>query len=162
MMRRKDKQITSIAAIEQLIAGAVVCRLAMVDGDRPYMVPLCFGYENGMLYFHSGHKGKKIELLKKNPNVCFEFDEDCRVLAQPSACDWGMAYCSVVGYGEASFVTSPEGKRRALDIIMRQYGGDGGSYSDGKITATCIIRVQIRRMTGKMSPVPKVESELQP
>jgi nitroimidazol reductase NimA-like FMN-containing flavoprotein (pyridoxamine 5'-phosphate oxidase superfamily) len=154
-MRRKDKEITLAAEIEDIIAGAVVCRLAMVDGDRPYVVPLCFGYENRTLYFHTGRKGKKIEVLQKNPNVCFEFDEDVRVLAQPEACDWGLAYRSVIGYGKASFVTSPEGKRRALDIIMRHYGGSAGTYPDIRVDGTRIIRVCISRMTGKYSPVSK-------
>ena len=162
MMRRKDKQVTSIAAIEDIIAGAVVCRLAMTDGERPYVVPLCFGYENGMLYFHTGHKGKKIDLLKKNPLVCFEFDVDCRVLAQPDACGWSMAYRSVVGYGKAAFVNSPEGKRKALDVIMRQYGGEGGPYPDGNMKATCIICVHIEQMIGKISPPPKSEAEPKP
>lgn len=154
-MRRKDKEITSIAEIEEIIAGAVVCRLAMVDGDQPYIVPLCFGYKNHTLYFHTGLKGKKVDALKKNPNVCFEFDEDCRVLEQPDACGWGMAYRSVIGYGMASFVTDPEQKRKALDIIMRHYGGAAGPYPEAKIETTKIIRVQIRQIAGKSSPAPK-------
>lgn len=154
-MRRKDKEITSIEQIEEIIAKAVVCRLAMVDGDRPYLVPLCFGYENRTLYFHTGLKGKKIEVLNKNPHVCFEFDEDCRVLQQPDACSWGMAYRSVVGHGKASFVTSPERKRKALDVIMRHYGGSAVPFTDAKIDVTGIIAVKIRHMTGKHSPAPE-------
>ena len=153
-MRRKDKEITSIAEIEEIIAAAVVCRLAMVDGDRPYIVPLCFGYENHTLYFHTGLKGKKVAVLKRNPNICFEFDEDCRVLEQPDACSWGMAYRSVIGYGKACFITTPAQKRKALDVIMRHYGGSADPYPAGKIDATCVIRVEIRQMTGKHSPVP--------
>ena len=154
-MRRKEKEITAAAEIEDIIAGAVVCRLAMVDGDRPYMVPLCFGYENHTLYFHTALKGKKIDVLNKNPNVCFELESDCRVLQQPDACDWGMAYRSVIGYGKASFVTSPRQKSRALDIIMRHYGGKAGTYPDAMLKATRIIRVEVHRMTGKSSPAPK-------
>ena len=154
-MHRKEKEITAAAEIEDIINAAVVCRLAMVDGDRPYMVPLCFGYEDRTFYFHTALKGKKIDVLRKNPNVCFELEGDCRVLQQPDACDWGMAYRSVIGYGIASFVTSPEQKRRALDVIMRHYKGPAGPYPDGKLKATRIIRVQVRHMTGKRSPAPK-------
>ena len=155
MMRRKEKEITSLAEIEEIIATAAVCRVAMVDGDQPYIVPLCFGYEDRTLYFHTGRKGKKIDVLKKNRNICFEFDEGCRVLAQANACDWGMAYRSVIGYGKAFFVRSPDRKRKALDVIMRHYGGSAGPYPDGKLEATQVIRVQIRHMTGKVSPVKK-------
>jgi nitroimidazol reductase NimA-like FMN-containing flavoprotein (pyridoxamine 5'-phosphate oxidase superfamily) len=155
MMRRKEKEITSIAEIEEIIAAAAVCRLAMVDGDKPYIVPLCFGYENRTLYFHTGMKGKKVDVLENNPHVCFEFDEGCRAIEQPDACDWAMAYRSVIGYGKASFVTSPERKRKALDVIMRQYGGDAGPYPDAKIKVTRIIRVKIEHMRGKKSPAPE-------
>ena len=117
--------------------------------------PLCFGYENRTLYFHTGMKGKKVDVLEKNPNVCFEFDVDCKAVRQPEACDWAMAYRSVIGYGKASFVTSPERKRKALDVIMRQYGGDAGPYPDAKIKVTRIIQVEISRMRGKRSPAPE-------
>jgi len=35
-MRRKDKQINDIAAIEDILSRATVCRLGLCDGGRPY------------------------------------------------------------------------------------------------------------------------------
>ncbi|MBU3917342.1 pyridoxamine 5'-phosphate oxidase family protein, partial [bacterium] len=71
-MRRKEKEITDKAIIDSIINDSKVCRLGLSDDNRPYVVPLCFGYENDTLYFHSAHKGMKLDILKKNKQVCFE------------------------------------------------------------------------------------------
>ena len=62
------------ANIEAIIRKASVCRLGMLDGDTPYIVPLCFGYRDDTLYFHGSMKSRKAELIRRHPKVCFEFD----------------------------------------------------------------------------------------
>jgi hypothetical protein len=64
-MRREDKAIVELAEIEQILHKALVCRLGLTDGIRPYVVPLSFGFKNNTLYFHSAPEGKKIEMLRK-------------------------------------------------------------------------------------------------
>ena len=65
-MRRKEKEIVEKSEIEAVISKASVCRLGMAEEGMPYVVPLCFGYENNTLYFHSAKEGKKVDILKKN------------------------------------------------------------------------------------------------
>lgn len=151
-MRRKDREINDINEIEAIINSAIICRLAMVDEDYPYIVPLCFGYEDYTLYFHSASQGKKLDLLKKNNRVCFEFDIDQRLKMRDKACEWGMTYKSVVGFGKASFLKDFQIKRNALDIIMRNYADGSFEYSDPEIRNTTVIKVEIEQMTGKASP----------
>ena len=90
-MRRKDKEITDKAEIESIIGSSMVCRLAMTDKNRPYIVPLCFGYKDNTLYFHSAGQGKKLDILKKNNLVCFEFDIDYEPIKEDKAYDWLMS-----------------------------------------------------------------------
>jgi nitroimidazol reductase NimA-like FMN-containing flavoprotein (pyridoxamine 5'-phosphate oxidase superfamily) len=150
-MRRADKEITSKAAIEGIISRSLVCRLALADENQPYIVPLCFGYKDNSLYFHSAEQGKKIDIIKKNNRVCFEFDVDSEVIKADKACEWGMQYKSVVGFGQASFLEDSESKRRALDIIMKQYSGESSAYPEAKLKHTVIIKVDIQHMTGKQA-----------
>ena len=150
-MRRADKEITSKAAIEGIISRSLVCRLALADENRPYIVPLCFGYKDNSLYFHSAVQGKKIDIIKKNNRVCFEFDIDSEVIKADKACEWGLQYKSVVGFGQASFLEDSESKRRALDIIMKQYSGESSAYPEAKLKHTVIIKVDIQHMTGKQA-----------
>ena len=43
-MRRNEHELTDQERIDTLIGSCQVCRLGFVDGDRPYIVPLNFGY----------------------------------------------------------------------------------------------------------------------
>jgi nitroimidazol reductase NimA-like FMN-containing flavoprotein (pyridoxamine 5'-phosphate oxidase superfamily) len=150
-MRRKEKEIKDKAEIESIIKQSLVCRLAMsVDGE-PYIVPLCFGYTDGVLYMHSAKEGKKIEILKQNNGVCFEFDIATEVTTGKTACDWGMNYRSVIGFGKASFVEDLEEKRKALEIITVQYAGKTYKLTDGAVKETLVIKVDVEAMTGKQS-----------
>jgi nitroimidazol reductase NimA-like FMN-containing flavoprotein (pyridoxamine 5'-phosphate oxidase superfamily) len=150
-LRRKEKEITDIKEIESIIQKSQVCRLALADEGLPYIVPLCFGYKNKMLYFHSAKEGQKIDILRRNRQVCFEFDIDARVRSGKTACAWGMGYKSVIGYGTASLVEDPEEKQKALDIIMRQYSEGEFEYSAKNLAEMLVIKVVISAMTGKKS-----------
>ncbi|MBW1693345.1 MAG: pyridoxamine 5'-phosphate oxidase family protein [Deltaproteobacteria bacterium] len=152
-MRRKDKEVTDKKAIEGIILKSTVCKLAMCDRHQPYIVPLCFGFKDNILYFHSAPKGKKIDILKNNPNVCFEFDIFTQVIKSAKACKWGMKYRSVIGYGKASFVTDENLKRQAFDIIMKQYADGSFLYEEASLTSTVIIKVDIESMTGKKGDI---------
>ena len=150
-MRRNEKEIIDNSAIEAIIKKALVCRLGMSEGNVPYIVPLCFGYKDNTLYFHGALKGKKICVLRKNQNVCFEFDVDVEVVKKEKACSWGMKYQSVTGFGRASLIDDIHKKRGALDIIMGQYTNQPYDFDDKFLRATAVIKVEIDKMTGKQS-----------
>ena len=153
VMRRKENEITQQSDIESMIYQSTVCRIGMCDHNIPYIVPLCFGYRNGRIYVHSSLKGRKIDILRKNRNVCFEFDHNAKVVKAENACKWGMKYQSVIGFGIASFIEDPGDKRDALEIIMNQYADGPFRFSEKEINGTAVIEIDIESMTGKQSGV---------
>jgi nitroimidazol reductase NimA-like FMN-containing flavoprotein (pyridoxamine 5'-phosphate oxidase superfamily) len=150
-MRRKDKEVSDQSEIEAIIKKSNVCRLAMIDGDRPYIVPLCFGYQNNTLYFHGASKGRKIDLLRENPNVCFELDLIIEIVEAENACKWSLKYQSVVGYGRAFLLESADERIKGLKIIMSQYSERTYQFPEDKLGATAVFKVEIDSMTGKQS-----------
>lgn len=148
-MRRREKQITDTKQMEQILEQAQVCRLAMVDKGHPYVVPLNFGYRDGSLYFHSAPEGRKIDVLRSSPMVCFEVDELVKLNKAAGACDWGVSFKSVIGTGTARLLDSPEEKKAGLDIIMAQYSDRTFDYPDEMLAKTAVIQVTIHEMTGK-------------
>lgn len=150
-MRRKEKEITDPAEMEAIIRQSAVCRLGMIDGDRPYVVPLSFGYQDGTLYFHSAQQGHKIDLLKSHPRVCVEFDRIHETMPAEKACDWSVRFESLIGFGRAEFVEDLDEKRQALDRIMAQYAKGAFSYPEAALKATAVFKVVLERMTGKRS-----------
>ena len=79
------------------------------------------------------------------------FDIDCGIKEAEKACDWGMKFQSVIGFGKAILIDGPDEKRRALDIIMNQYSNKFFEYPDGLIEKTSVVKVEIERMSGKQS-----------
>ena len=152
-MRRSEREIADRSAIEEIISRSKVCKLALCDGRIPYIVPMCFGFKDNTLFFHSAPKGKKIDILKKNPNVCFEFDILTQVIQSAKACKWGMKYKSVIGFGTASFIAEDNLKRQAFDIIMNQYADGSFLYEEASLKSAIIIKVDIHSMTGKQSEI---------
>lgn len=153
-VRKSEKALKSLQDIENVIQCASICRMALFDGEYPYIVPLCFGYQEGKIYIHSGKKGKKLNIIGKMNKVCIEFDIDTSIVMGETACGATMHYRSVIGFGKAFIVDNFEEKIRALDIIMRQYSNKKYSYPAEKIDVTEIIRVDIDFMTGKISGYP--------
>ncbi len=151
-MRRSDREIVDRADMESIILKSPICRLAMCEGGIPYVVPLCFGYEEGTLYFHSASVGRKLEMLRRNNKVCFEMDIDQELIRpRDSSSSCSMRYRSVIGYGEASFIDDPAEKRKALDVIMRHYSQAPLAYPEDILVRTTIFKVRVESMTGKKS-----------
>ena len=148
-MRKKEKEVTDPAAIESVIQRSMVCRLAMSEDNCPYIVPLCFGYRDRMLYFHSAREGKKIDILRKNTRVCVEFDIDQELVTAEEACKFDMNFRSVIAFGKATLVENPEERRKGLEAIMQHYAGRSFTYPDELVGKTLVIRVEVESLTGK-------------
>lgn len=150
-MRRHDKKITDRSLIDSIIEQARVCRLAVADNHRPYIVPVCFGYDGTAIYIHGASEGTKVRILEKNNTVCFEFESECDIVGADKACNWSVKYRSVVGFGKAFFITDAEEKRLALDTIKNHYTDRSFDYPDKAVMNTTVIKIEIETITGKQS-----------
>lgn len=151
-MRREDREITDRLLIEEILERGVVCRIALCDGSWPYIVPMNFAYQDNCLYLHSAAEGRKIEILKKNRNVCFEVETECESVQAEKPCNWSMKYQSVIGFGKANFLEDAGQKTKGLDIIVKKYTGKPFTdYDEGMLERLAVIRVDIEKLTGKGS-----------
>lgn len=122
-MRRKEKEITSQAEIIEIVKNSRVCRVAFYDSEYPYIVPLCYGFDHQndkiSLYFHVAKHGKKLDLLKKNPNVAFEIEKDVSIFRGKSVCDYSMFFESVCGVGTMRIIEDDDEKIYALQCVTK-------------------------------------------
>ena len=137
--------------IEAVIGEALVCRLGMADEKGPYVVPLCFGYEDGVLYFHGSPSGRKVNALRRDPRVCFEIDMDVAIQRAETACATSVRYRSVIGFGRAFFIEDREEKVKALNALMRQYADGDHEVDDAQLGRTTVFGVRIESMTGRQA-----------
>ncbi len=152
-MRRSEREITDIREIEAVISSADVCRIALANDNVPYIVTMNFGYKGGKhkkLYFHCAREGRKLEMIRKNNYVCFEFDIDHDLHKGKTACDFGMRYRSVIGYGRMTIITGDDEKKKGLDSIMLHYAEEKDfSYQRTSLARMLLLRLDILEMNGK-------------
>lgn len=152
-MRRKDKEITESKQIFSIINKAQVCRLAMSEDDIPYIVPVSFGYDGTTLFFHSALKGKKVDMLRANNRVCFEFEVEVEILSdEQKPCGWSCSFQSVIGFGTAKELTSSEEKKQGLIAIMAHYSEKEWDFNSIPLKGLRVWAINIDSMTGKQSP----------
>jgi len=151
-MRRLDKQITDQQVIEEILQQSDICRLGLVDQDEAYIVPVNYAYADNVIYIHSAHAGRKMELLKQNNRVSFEVEFHHEVVKSDIACNWTAKYRSVMGKGTVTITDNPDMKKKGMDLIMRKYGADMElNYNEKVLARMAVLQLKIESLTGKQS-----------
>ncbi|MDB5156624.1 MAG: pyridoxamine 5-phosphate oxidase [Mucilaginibacter sp.] len=74
--------------IEDLLMSLPVGRIGCHADGITYIVPINYVYEDSTIYAHS-KKGMKIDIMRKNPEVCFQVDAIDDLLNWESVIAWG-------------------------------------------------------------------------
>lgn len=151
-MRKANQEIKDKKVLEEILATATICRVAMMDGDLPYIVPFNYGYSEGIIYIHSAPVGKKIDLLRRNNRVCFEVEDRAEIVKGEKACSWTTLYRSVVGYGSIEILSDDQSKQLGMEVIMAQHGApDLVDFDPGNLNRMVILKLTLSSLTGKQS-----------
>ena len=152
-MRRKDREITHPAELLSVMERCDVCRLALNDGDYPYILPLNFGMECKTdvvtLYFHGANEGYKYEAIARDNRVSFEMDCSHRLVTDEAEGMCTMEYDRVIGRGRIERIDDEQEKLRALRLIMSHYHRDGFPFSEAAVPRTTVLKLTVERITGK-------------
>ena len=157
-MTRREKQVSDIGEICAILDRAKVVHIGMIDGDRPYVVPMNYGYTliDGelTLYLHGARSGRKLDVLRANPKVFIEIDTDLVSFEGEVACKYGMSYSSIMGEGIAEIVEDAEGKKQALSVIMKTQTGKDFEFDDKLVSVVTAIRIRVSEFSAKRRPLP--------
>lgn len=152
-MRRKEREITNMQQIREILDTCQVCRLAMQDEEGLYLVPLNFGYElegeTLTLYFHSAKEGRKITALSPSAPVCFEMDCSHHLVSGDAPCAYTYEFQSIIGSGTAVIVEDFEEKQHALAVLMKHMSGKDFEFTEPMTDLISVIKVQTSNFTGK-------------
>lgn len=151
-MLRKQRQMSPEDA-EDLLSESAVGRLAMCHDNEPYVIPMLFYYnrKEAEIFLHCAMKGRKIEAIESNSNVCFEIDEMKSIVLADVPCEFDLIYRSVIVTGRAMLLDEPEMKAKALNMIFGKYvtGSKRMIIGADMAKGTQLIRIEISGITGK-------------
>ena len=158
-MTKRERQITDPQQILDILDRGKVLHLGLCADNMPYVVPMNYGYtmEGGKLtvYLHSAVQGKKLDMLRANPNVFFAIDCDRIHFEGKLPCQYGMVYSSIMGTGTAQLVEDVEEKKRAMSILMKTQTGKDFSFEDRLVSIVAVIRIDVTEYTAKHRPLPE-------
>ena len=161
-MTRREREITDINKIIEILDKAKIAHIGLVDGDEPYVVPMNYGYDmnDGKLtiYLHGARRGRKLDVMRANPKVFFEAECDLQPFEGDIACRYGIAYSSVMGKGIATIVEDVEEKKQALSILMKTQTGKNFDFEDKMVAFVSVIRIDVSEFTAKYRPMPTIKS----
>lgn len=171
-MRRKDREMDKEFAYS-IIDKADFGSLATINEDNtPYSVPISFVRKENLIYIHSATKGNKIKNITNNPEVSMSFvgdinipfpDEESSIGRNPSDV-FTTEFESAVIFGTASIVENNNEKILALKLLCEKYTPNNmGFFNDAirdSMDITTVIRIDIRKITGKRKMYDKSGKEM--
>lgn len=95
------------AEIEEVLHKHTIGRIGSHANGKTYVVPTSYVYDGKYIYCHT-HEGMKINMMRQNPNICFEVD----TAEHPG--EWK----SVVAWGEFEEVINENERSNALKIMF--------------------------------------------
>ena len=157
-MTRREREVTDQEAILEILDKCKILHLAMVDEGKPYVVAMNYGYtmEDGKLtlYMHGATQGRKLDIMRANPDVYFEMECDVVPFGGRIACQYGTAYASVMGSGKAKVLEDLEERKAGLSAFMKTQTGLDFEFQERMISAVSVIRVDVDEYTAKRRPLP--------
>jgi len=154
-------EVKERALIEEILDRASYGTLALCDGKTPYSVPINFVRIGEELLFHGAKRGRKMQMLERNPFASFSVVESYAIIPSYFSSKEGLAcpathfFKSVVAEGSVRFVTDREEKAHALEQLMRKLQPEGkyhplddDAYTKA-IDATAIFALKMEEVRAK-------------
>ena len=151
--------------IRALLARVPVCRVATSWDGFPFVNPTIFVYrpETHDLIYHSNIAGRLRANTDHDDRACFEASEVGRLLPSNDPLELGMQYRSVIAFGRARLMDSPDEARAALHALMARHfprlrpGVEVRPISEGQLARTSVYALQIERWSGKENWEPQAQ-----
>lgn len=160
-MTRREREVTDKEEILHILEESKIVHVGLVDEDEPYIVSMNYGYtmDDGLtIYLHSATKGYKLDLIRKNSKVFLEMDCDVVPIEGKMACQYGMAYRSLMAKGTAEIVEDVEEKKKALSILMKTQTGKEFVFDEKLVSIVSVIKIKVSEYTAKARHLQEGES----
>ena len=156
---KREFPITDENQIIHILDTAKILHLGLCRDNIPYVVPMNYGYtlEDGKLvfYLHSALRGKKLDMIRDNPQVYISLDCDRIPFEGQIACQYGISYAAIAGRGTARIIEDVEEKMQAMSILMKTQTEKDFVFNDRLVSIVSVIRIDVSEYTAKFRPLPE-------
>ncbi|HEU5348267.1 MAG TPA: pyridoxamine 5'-phosphate oxidase family protein [Ktedonobacterales bacterium] len=151
--RHPERSVPEIA--EEILRVGLVAHVAFAVDGQPYVVPMTYHYEDGVIYLHGAPASRLQQTLRAGAQVAVEVTLLDGLVASRDAKNHSVNYRSVVVYGTAEPVTGMKRKRALMEAMTRRYfpgwtvGRDYDPATTGHLRALEVMAVAIEELSAK-------------
>ncbi len=161
--RHPERGVYDRQRIFQIIDEALICHVAFVQEDQPFVIPTLHARHNESVVLHGASSSRLMKHLESGQEVSLAFTLlDGLVLAR-SVFSHSVNYRSVVLFGRGQRITSDEEKTIALrqftEHIMPGRWADARPPTALELKATSVVRIPIELASAKIRQGPPVDDE---
>lgn len=99
----------SDSQVNEVLNANIVGRIGCHADGTIYVVPISYVHVNGVVYCHT-REGMKVDMMRKNPEVCFEVDE------LTSMANWR----SVIAWGKFEELDEEKSRNEGLQYLLQR------------------------------------------
>ncbi len=142
--------IDSTKEMEKLLVEERVGYLGVSIENSPYVIPLTYGYSDGKIIFHCSLKGSKLEIIRRNPNVCFAVSRHFgEMVSHPQGAKCHVNSDSVICYGKARIIDDIHERRMILSKFNRCLQPNVREITLQEVENCLAVEIAIEEMTGR-------------
>ena len=150
-------------AVYDILDEGFVCHVGFVSGGQPFVIPTAYGRAGDELYIHGARASRMLKALRDGAEVCVTVTLiDGLVLAR-SAFHHSVNYRSVVVFGRARVVETPEEKMRALlaftEHVVPGRWDEVREPNRQELDATLVLALPLAEASAKVRTGPPVDDE---
>lgn len=140
--------------MEAILCSEAVGHLALANDGDLYLVPLNYTYDAGRILFHCALTGRKLDMIRAQPNVCFGVSrqEGPPVEHHGRKCD--SPFASVICWGTARVIDDLEERREILQAFETRYATPEkprGETTLERAKGCGAVAITVTRMTGRQA-----------
>jgi len=141
-------------AINAIIDAGIICQVAYVFDEAPYVTPTSHWRIDDHVYWHGSSASRMLKTQEKRIPVCFSVTHLDGIVFARAAMNHNVLYRSVMAFGDAS-LTSEEEKRHVLSVFTDQLAPGLWNYarppSEQEWKATKVIKLRLDEVAAKVN-----------
>ena len=149
--------------IHTIIDEALICHVAIADGDQPFVIPTIHARDGEHLLFHGLKGGRLLKAIASGAEICVSITLLDALVVARSAFHHSMGFRSVVLFGRGEVIEDEAAKLAALETLTNHVVP--GRWADARppnakeLKQTQVVRMHIDAASAKMRGLPPVDDE---
>jgi nitroimidazol reductase NimA-like FMN-containing flavoprotein (pyridoxamine 5'-phosphate oxidase superfamily) len=161
--RLSDRAVYDRAEIANILDEGLVCHVGLIESGFPRVIPMVYVRIDDRIIVHGSPASRLLRTLAEGAEVCVAVTLlDGLVLAR-SAFHHSMNYRSVVLFGTAEVLDTPEEKQSALRSLMERIAPGRWQEvrppSEAELRQTLVVAIPIHEASAKVRTGPPKDDE---